>query len=247
MGRQVSLANLKKGRRARNAAAALIGGILHLVSLSAPAQCGKIVPLHSDDTNEIAFAFVGPIIRGDAASLRRKLEYGYNARKTVIIYFHSEGGLASEAVAVGRVIKDFSGTTYVLPGGYCKSACFLAWGGGAPNILDGQARRIFTRGTQLEIHTIQLVITEGICTREEQERIFWSAAETSAEITAYLVEMGFKDSVIRRIVSRAGKDLPPLTTAEYEENKIGSSSINDNLARRIWDNLAGSGVIDGFK
>lgn len=162
---------------------------------------------------------MGPIEKGDARRLREQIERMNEKDKYVYaIKLYSPGGLVSEGIEIGRILREYRITTlapadydgffacdYVSENGenyyfssnqsdncICASACALAWFGGV------------NRGGVAGVHRSFLPTGDKPLSSDEQEQIL---DKSISDIRSYLSEMRVPLSVVEELLATSSKGL----------------------------------------
>lgn len=156
----------------------------------------------------------GTIEAGDADTL---FDLVHDDETITHVVFQSGGGSVVEAMRIGRLIRSFDMNTLVEPDGYCLSACFFAFAGGVDRGVPASA--------QLGVHQFS-----GTADGETAERAQALAQTLTAELLAYVNEMGLDVGVMAAALRTAPQDMHVFSRAELEQLSI------DALAVRMTEN-----------
>jgi hypothetical protein len=123
----------------------------------------------------------GTIVPGTAATFAAEIAQRGGYVTTVVLA--SPGGSVSDALAMGRLIRDKQFTTEVDPGRYCASSCPLVFAGGS-------ARRVAANAA-IGVHQVSAMGPDGPSGAEGMQ----DAQLVSAVCQRYLAEMGVDPAV----------------------------------------------------
>src|SRR5436190_7476545 len=94
---------------------------------SVGAKSAEITTLPDKDGPDLIFV-MGDIQSGDAKKFRSEAAKSENA----VVLLESDGGLVTEAIQIGEVIRLKGYATGVINGSVCNSSCGLIWLAGTP-------------------------------------------------------------------------------------------------------------------
>jgi hypothetical protein len=137
--------------------------IAALLALAAPAVGAQIARY---DNNVF---IIGPIASQDYAAFLRTA-----TPETTTIYLNSPGGILSEAIVIGRLVRERKYETIVPENAICSSGCALIWFAGVKRRLDGRL---------------------GLHSAREQSGI--TSEPGNALMAAFLREMGMSELMAR--------------------------------------------------
>lgn len=148
-------------------------------------------------------AVSGTIAPGDAARLAEHLDG--MAEPPAVISLHSPGGSVTDALAIGRRLREDGVSTLVGPDAACLSACPYAFAGGVERTADRDARigvhqHYFGRNTYLPAFLAVADIQRG-----------------QAEVLTYLDEMGVDPMIVAKAMQTAPDDIYILLPEEIED------------------------------
>lgn len=173
-------------------------------------------PQHYDMPEELRFEtdpddrrivrLTGAIASGDAARFGDWLKVRSETPETV--YLNSPGGSVTEALALGRIVREAGLSTSVEPGDICLSAC--------PYVFAGGVVRHAPEGALLGVHQHyygeNTVLPAFMAVRDIQRG--------QAEVMDYLSEMGIDLSVMQPALSTPPEDIYILTPQELERYRL---------------------------
>ena len=168
-----------------------------------------------NEAGSVIFA-EGAIEAGDAETL---FDLVHDDETITHVVFQSGGGSVVEALRIGRLIRSFDMNTLVEPDGHCLSACFFAFAGGVDRGVPATA--------QLGVHQFS-----GTGEGETAERAQALAQTLTAELLAYVDEMGLDVGVMAAALRTAPHDMHVFSRAELEQLSI------DPLAVRMTEDAA---------
>lgn len=126
----------------------------------------------------------GTIVQGSAEALRTELESRGEYIKSVAL--NSPGGVVSQALEMGALIREKGYVTRLQAGAFCASSCPLIFASGTKRLAHQDAaigvHQIYTSGTSN-------ASTAPAATQERSQAVS-DAQTTTAAITRYLKEMG---------------------------------------------------------
>ncbi len=177
------------------------------------------IGVNQENEEAALMLLMGPIEKGDARRLREQIERMNEKDKYVYaIKLYSPGGLVSEGIEIGRILReyritslapadydDFFACNYVSENGenyyfssiqsencICASACALAWFGGVD------------RGGVVGVHRSFLPTGDKPLSFDEQEQILDNSI---ADIRSYLSEMRVPLSVVEELLATSSNGL----------------------------------------
>lgn len=153
----------------------------------------------------------GTIQPGTAERFAKEISKRGDYVKTVVL--HSPGGSVSDALAMGRLIRERGLATLVEADGYCASSCPLVFSGG----IERHARPGATIGVHQVFTSLDLVSTAG----EGMDR----AQRISAECQRYLVDMGIDPRVWMHAMETPPNELFYFKDNELSELKLATDVI----------------------
>jgi len=128
----------------------------------------------------------GAIDPGAAERFAAEIDKRGSYVTTVVL--NSPGGSVTDALAIGRMIREQDYATTVEAGGYCASSCPLLLAGGTERIVAGDA--------SVGVHRVYATtLTEGTLTAGTAEIGMDNAQRVSAEVQRYLLDMGIDPQV----------------------------------------------------
>ena len=119
---------------------------------------------------------VGTIVPGTGQAFAAELKKRGGYVKTVVL--HSPGGSLTDALAMGRLIRDGKFATEVESGNYCASACPLVFAGGVERRAGAKAA--------IGVHRAVAVSAGPLADRDGME----DGQRVSAQCQKYLRDMG---------------------------------------------------------
>lgn len=150
------------------------------------------------------------VFSDDPAALTREVL----ATRAKAVFFDSEGGNIAAAMAYGRTIRSLGLWTLQLRKDQCASACALAFVGGVTRHAEpgsiGVHQSSFSSDSHFDGDTAVVAIQT-----------------MTANIMAYLVEMGVDPRLLQLSLSVPPNDMRYLTAAEMEQYKITSTGLLD--------------------
>jgi hypothetical protein len=135
-----------------------------------------------------ALTVTGTIMPGSAETFAAAIESYAEYIKTVAL--DSPGGSVSDALAMGRLIRDRGFSTSVAAGALCASSCPLVFAGGR--------ERVAAPASAIAVHQIYAATPSDatLASRIAAAGDAMSGAQTmTAEISRYLIEMGIDPEV----------------------------------------------------
>jgi hypothetical protein len=135
-----------------------------------------------------ALTVTGTILPGSAAAFASAVESYAEYIKSVVL--NSPGGSVSDALAMGRLIRDKGLSTSVAAAALCASSCPLVFAGGK--------ERLAAPNSAIAVHQIYAATTSDttLASRLTAAGNAMSDAQTmTAEISRYLIEMGVDPEV----------------------------------------------------
>jgi len=168
------------------------------------------------NASESCFLIAEGEITADTPALFAALEQGDAAK----ILFDSPGGNLGAGIRLGRLIRErgyetmvgtrasFEAQDYPPKGGQCLSACAYAFAGGVIRSLDETSK--------LGFHQFRLGANSDVSAAQLTEAIEGAQA-VSAQLIAYLVEMGVDARVFALASGKTGSDMHMITQEEALE------------------------------
>lgn len=141
------------------------------------------------------------------------------ATGATLVTFNSNGGNIRAATGYGRAIRSLGLSTFQLRAAQCASACALAFAGGVSRQAEagsiGVHQSSFSPDTQLDGHTAVAAVQA-----------------MTAEIMAYLAEMGVDPTLMKLSLSVPPNDMRYLTAGEMQEFRVitGAAFAQPNVA-----------------
>ena len=148
----------------------------------------------------------GGIEPGDGIRIAARLAAAEPAPETLIL--QSPGGSVSDALDLGRAVREAGIATQILAGEFCYSAC--------PYVLAGGASRDIAEGGQVGVHQHyfgESTILPAAFAVEDIQR-------GQGEVMAYLDEMGIDPLVMTHALSTPPDQIYVLLTEELERYKF---------------------------
>lgn len=144
-------------------------------------------PLTAELTSGGTLALTGAIDPGSAERVVAEVATHGEYIKTVAL--DSPGGSVTDALAIGRLIREKGYTTSVAPGSICASSC--------PLIFAGGTQRLATAESAIGVHQIYATTPAASLTERLQAagNALSNAQKTTAEISRYINEMGIDPEV----------------------------------------------------
>lgn|GEM_PF-6917397 len=163
----------------------------------------------------------GPISEGTAGSLRIFAKEN-KIRPGGAIYFQSRGGDLSEAIRLGRVIRELGLNTYIggidsKQPGYCLSACTLAYLGGVFRFMD-----------DADAYSVQRFYRRASTNQEFDLEASRVAAE---EITAFVKSMGVNAKLFQFMLLPGSEELVSIDKNTLVELR----AVNDGVIAVKWE------------
>lgn len=189
---------------------------MRAIFLSAAALLTEVLanPVGASDISVIRtegdFAFLainGEILVGDAN--RFNVTVAPYARFAV--FLNSDGGAAAEGMLIGSSIRDKRGSTVILDGQRCASACALIFAAGVDRAM--QAHSL------LGAHAVYLTGSDG-APRE--------TGAGNALVGAYLTKLGFGYQTVLAMTSAAPTGMAWMTPDEARQAGLGVATIDAN-------------------
>lgn len=134
------------------------------------------------------------------------------------ITLDSPGGLVSEALDMGRLIREAGFATHVAEGSYCASSC--------PLVLAGGATRTAESGAVIGVHQIYTPPDAALPLRElvrTPQRIERDTQAATASITRYLREMDVDPALWILALETPPERLRYLSAAELAEYRLANA------------------------
>lgn len=153
---------------------------------------------------------VGTIQSGTAKIFAAEIEKRGGYVKTVVL--HSPGGSVTDALAMGRLIRQQTFATEVEDGRYCASSCPLVFAGGIE-------RRAGAKAT-IGVHQVSAVARNGEAPGNGME----SVQRVSAECQRYLHDMGIDYLVWVHAMETPPAELFVFKQAELSQLKLVTSA-----------------------
>lgn len=182
----------------------LIAALTTIAALGASPVLGleyKVLPNPQGDGPSLLVE--GKFERGDDINKFRQVLDRY---KPVTVQLQSPGGNILSAVEHGREIRRRALNTYVPKGGICASACSLTFMGGVI--------RLAAEGT-IGVH--QAFYPDNKLGADEQVK---DIQFLTADIVAYMTEMGVSASLLALTLSKAPEEMHFLSLPEMVEHKV---------------------------
>lgn len=149
-----------------------------------------ITKIENGQPGTATFLLSGDVQRGDADRLRGHLER-LPPRTTVAVILNSGGGDLFEGMRLGTLFHNAKLATFVASGGYCHSACSMAFLGGR-DPLSGQPMRIKPSTSKLGFHQFRRSNYDPtkVYTKRDYEYVVAETHAVTAEIVQYLQSIG---------------------------------------------------------
>jgi hypothetical protein len=143
----------------------------------------------------------GDIEVGEYNKFRRVVEsMKLNQPRVITIQLESRGGIPDEAIAIGRMIREYDFATYVADNTLCASSCALIWVAG---------QRLWGWKAYIGFH--------GVYVEKTQQ----PSPAGNALVGAYLKELGFNDAAINYMTHALPQEpLERLTLAKARQHGI---------------------------
>ena len=154
----------------------------------------------------------GQIEKGDANRFGAYLS-GMPERPDIVA-LHSPGGLVSEALHIGRSIRENGMSSAVLAGAFCVSSC--------PYILAGGEERIVSRGGVVGMHQHYYEQPKYMPVMFAVEKIQSGQGQTMK----YLIEMGIDPSLMIFSLTTPPEQIYALVEEELTETQIATKVID---------------------
>jgi len=163
----------------------------------------------------------GAITGGTAGSLRIFAQEHHIMRGGAI-YFQSDGGLLSEGVKVGRLIRELGLDTYIggidpKEPGYCLSACSLAYLGGVSRFMNDAAT-----------YSVQRFYRRA---GDNQEFDLAASQVFAGEITNFIKDMGVNPSLFKFMLLPGNESLVGID----KNTLVGFKAVNDGIFDEKWE------------
>ena len=154
----------------------------------------------------------GDIADGDAQRFR---EYIENLETTPdLVALHSPGGLVSEALEIGHIVREKELTTKVMPGALCASAC--------PYILAGGTERVVSLQGIVGLHQHYYEQPKYLPVLFAVQDIQSGQGETME----YLIEMGIDPSLMIYSLRTPPDQIYAMVEKELLETKMATTIID---------------------
>ncbi|MEO8759167.1 MAG: hypothetical protein ABI398_15605 [Devosia sp.] len=169
-------------------------------------------PLSATLTSGGVLALTGTIDPG--ASERVSAEIAAHGEYIKTVALDSPGGAVTEALTIGRLIRDKGFTTSVATGALCASSCPLVFAGGR--------ERLATEQSAIGVHQIYAAVPTGsLMSRLTAAGNAMSDAQTlTAQISRYLATMGVADEVWLRALETPPDRLTYFSPIELTTSKL---------------------------
>jgi hypothetical protein len=176
-------------------------------------------PLEVKLTSGGVLSVVGTILPGSAEAFAAEVE-SY-AEYVKIVALDSPGGSVSDALEMGRLIREKEFSTSVAPGALCASSCPLVFAGGS--------ERLAAPSSVVAVHQIYAA-TPSDSSMESRlaaaGNAMSDAQSMTAEISRYLIDMGIDPEVWLRAL-----ETPPDRLSYFSPDEL----IRLKLATRLSD------------
>lgn len=159
-----------------------------------------------DPDNRSVARLTGAIADGDAARFADWLKV--RSEPPDKVYLNSPGGIVTEALALGRLLRERGIATAVEPGDICLSACPYAFAGGV--LRDAPEGALI--GLHQHYYGENTVLPAFMAVRDIQRG--------QAAVMAYLSEMGIDLRVMQPALSTPPEDIYILTPQELERYRL---------------------------
>jgi hypothetical protein len=140
------------------------------------------------------------------------------AHSPAFVTFNSPGGNITKALEIGRMIRVFKLATVQRRGLECSSACALAFLGGLVRLADpgsiGVHKSSFSETTEMNANDAVSAVQE-----------------MTAEVIAYMVEMGVDPALLQLSLKYESDDIRYLSRSEMTQYKVITDSIEPILAQ----------------
>ena len=161
---------------------------------------------------------VFPVTVGDEAGIRLRgtIQPGDGARISeelrgsppAFVHLDSPGGSVSDALMIGRVIRDIEATTFVRDGAICLSACPYIFVGGTERTVDADGRL----GVHQHSFGESTILPAFLATEDIQRG--------QAEVLEHLVDMGIDLRIMGPSLATPPDEIYILTEAELTDWKV---------------------------
>lgn len=165
----------------------------------------------------------GPIAAGDVARLRKATREARRvAGSPPLLVLDSPGGHLLEGIALGRAVRADGMATALMPGGYCASACSLAFFGGFDKATGRPDRTVYGSGRIGVHHWRQTLKFHGWVVTGKT-----SAADLQTNerlLDTFAEDMGVSPEIRRRARDTPNEQIYFLTMADMSGSEIGQRS-----------------------
>lgn len=148
-------------------------------------------------------------------------------KNPTLISFNSSGGNISAAINVGRVIRRFQISTIQLRATECASACALAFFGGVQRFADpgsiGVHKAFFDSENEMD-----------------RDEAVSAVQSLTAELIAYLVEMGISPELLQLALNYESTDIRYLSKSEMDRYNVTTNPLAEAQANDQPDNRLGT-------
>jgi hypothetical protein len=172
-------------------------------------------PLEVKLTSGGVLAVTGTIMPGSAAAFAEEVEAYAEYVETVAL--DSPGGSVSDALEMGRLIRENGFGTSVKAGGLCASSCPLVFAGGT--------ERVAAASSAIAVHQIYAATPSdsSVASRLAAAGDAMSDAQTmTAQISRYLIEMGVDSEVWLRALETPPDRLSYFSPQELTRLKLAT-------------------------
>jgi len=169
----------------------------------------------------------GGIAIGDAKRLEQKIIH-YKKMDIPLheIWFHSPGGIATEGIDIGRMLRRYSIMTRIPSGYQCASACTTAFVGGTIRTVDKGGNYMihaFSRyGHESQTSGNQEVRTNYDYLRQNEQ----SNGKMGAEWSHYMTQMGVNSELAKKTMEVSFQSIHTLN--QYELNYYNVQNFPDD-------------------
>lgn len=199
----------------RLVATQLTQALLALSGFAIAASAAQAAEIKAEalSSEQAVIYFAGSIERGDAERFQRAI--GPFTGKSMFVMLHSDGGLLSEAIEIGEIIRAKGIGAAVASGSTCDSACALIWLAGTPRGLGQSA--------QIGFHAAYTLAAGG----EASE-----SGVANALVGRYLTLLDLPRSAVLFATTAPPDKLNYLTAYNYEALGISLRVLTDGKSNR---------------
>lgn len=178
----------------------------------------------------------GPIVTGDAASLRALLRMPEHkdAYETGILELDSPGGDVYEALKIVALMKEWIGTASVEGNAECASACFIIWIGSP---MHAQSR-VGSNAGKIGLH--RPYFDKLTYRKDDVEKIARNQSEVMLTMRKFLEGENLSQRLIDEMMRRASNDIYWLTNEDFEEIGVHSPYLEEMSIQYCGNTLKGT-------